>query len=510
MKNLLLFLLNGNSCEPREVWLLMNFRTLFLGLSALMFIISLVMLVPLAVALIYGETHLLSAFLVPMSAGILLFGTVLWVLSRQRKLNKALVPRDALLLVSFSWFFVSALSALPFVLSGEIPGFVDAFFEIISGYTTTGASILNDIEKLSKGLLFWRAMTHWLGGMGFIVLTIALFPLLGIGGAQLMRAEAPGPNLDKVTYRINDTAKILWLIYTILTFVEIILLYLGGMDLFDSVAHSFATMATGGYSTKNLSIGAFRSPYIRWVITIFMILAGCNFMMFYHVFGRKFDKIRRNTELKVYLSIIVLCSLAIALVLKLQYQPDQTFAASLSDASFQVASILTTTGFASVDYGRWPESAKVLLFLLMFVGGSAGSTAGGVKVVRVICLFKKSLLELRHMLKPRDFFHVVVNGRSMNSLVLASIIGFLILYVILLLLTTMVLAFFGSDLLTSFTGALAVLGNIGPGFGSLGPSMNYGNLHPVVKVFLSVVMVIGRLEIYTVLVLFMPRFWRNF
>ncbi len=488
----------------------MNFRTLFLGLSALMLMIALLMLVPLGVALLYGEQHLLRPFLLPILVGLLVFGPLLGLLMRRRKFNRSLVPRDALLLVTFSWFFVAALSAVPFVISGEVPGFIDAFFETISGYTTTGATILNDIETLSKGLLFWRAMTHWLGGMGFIVLTIALFPLLGISGAQLMRAEAPGPDLDKVTYRINDTAKILWGIYTIFTLVEALLLWLGGMSPFDAITHSFATMATGGYSSHNASIGAFPSSYLQWVLTIFMILAGCNFMMFYHSFYGKWSKIARNTELKAYLSLIVMVSLAIALILKLQYQPGQTFAASLLDAAFQVASILSTTGFTSVDYDIWPESAKVLLFLLMFVGGSAGSTAGGIKVVRVLCLIKKGLLELRYMLKPRGFFRIVVNGQSMNSLVIAAIIGFLILYALLLLLTTLVLAWFGSDLLSAFSGALATLGNIGPAFADLGPTMNYGNLHPFVKVFLSVIMVIGRLEIYTVLVLFMPLFWRSF
>ena len=492
----------------------MNSRTLFLGLSALMFLIALLMLVPLMVSLWYGEWYLLRAFLWPIGLSVFICGSLLWLLLSVRRRapnsNKSLVPRDALLFVSFSWFFVSFLSALPFVLSGEIPHFIDAFFETISGYTTTGASILSNIEGLSKGLLFWRAMTHWLGGMGFIVLTIALFPLLGISGVQLMRAEAPGPDLDKVTYRINDTAKILWLIYTIMTLLEILLLWFGGMTWFDAVTHSFATMATGGYSIKNASVGAYDSPYIQWIITVFMILAGCNFMMFYYAFIRKTYKIFTNTELKVYLGLIIFFSLAIALLLKLQHQPDKNFAASLLDATFQVVSILTTTGFVTVDYDIWPESAKVLLFLLMFVGGCAGSTAGGVKVIRVICLIKKGILELRYMLKPRGFFRIVIDGQSMSSLVIAAIFGFLIWYIFLLLITTVVLAFFGSDLFTSFSGSLAILGNIGPGFAGLGPTMNYSSLHPFVKIFLSVIMVIGRLEIYTVLAIFMPRFWRNF
>ena len=492
----------------------MNFRILLQTLSALMLTISLLMLLPLGVALLYGERHLLWPFLAPVLCGIFLFGLLLGglLLLNLRGRSKPLVQRDALLLVSFSWFFVSAISALPFVLSAEIPRFADAFFETISGYTTTGASILNDIEALSKGLLFWRAMTHWLGGMGFIVLTIALFPLLGISGVQLMRAEAPGPDLDKVTYRINDTAKILWCIYMILTVIEILLLRIFGMNWFDSITQSFATMATGGYSTKNASIGAFESPYIQWTITIFMILAGCNFMMFYYIYKNRIDKIRSNTELKTYLAIIVLCSLAIALIL--QNQPSQNesqgFGQNLLDATFQVASILTTTGFATVNYESWPSGAKGLLFLLMFIGGSAGSTAGGIKVIRIICLVKKGLLELRYMLKPRGFFRIIIDGQSMSSLVIASILGFMVLYVVLLLATTVVLTLFGSDLLTAFSGALAILGNIGPGFGALGPSMNYSALHPFVKVFLSIVMVVGRLEIYTVLVLLMPRFWRRF
>ena len=488
----------------------MNFRILLLALSALMLTISVLMLAPLGIALLYREWHLVQPFLVPVLSGILLFGLLLLLLLNQRKRSKPLVQRDALFLVSFSWFAVSALSALPFVLSGEIPSFVDAFFETISGYTTTGASILSDIESLSKGLLFWRAMTHWFGGMGFIVLTIALFPLLGISGVQLMRAEAPGPDLDKVTYRINDTAKILWCIYIILTFIEIFLLRGFGMSWFDSATQSFATMATGGYSTKNASIGAFTSPYIQWTITVFMILAGCNFMMFYYIYKNRLGKARSNTELKTYLSIIVLCSLCIALILQNQPGKSSDFGQNLLDATFQVASILTTTGFATVNYETWPSGAKVLLFVLMFIGGSAGSTAGGIKVIRIICLVKKGLLELRYMLKPRGFFRIIIDGQSMSSLVIASILGFMVLYILLLLLTTIVLAVFGSDLLTAFSGALAILGNIGPGFGALGPSMNYSALHPFVKVFLSLVMVVGRLEIYTVLVLLMPRFWRSF
>ncbi|MEM9423855.1 MAG: potassium transporter TrkG [Spirochaetota bacterium] len=489
----------------------MNFRALFLVLSALLLMIAMLMLVPLAVALLHGEWHLAEAFLLPIGFSLLLFGSSFaFLLLRQRKRQTNLVQRDVLLLVSFSWFFVAALSALPFVLSGEIPSFVDAFFETISGYTTTGASILSDIEGLSKGLLFWRAMTHWLGGMGFIVLTVALLPQLGISGAQLMRAEAPGPDLDKVTYRINDTAKILWLIYAGLTLAQVVLLLLGGMNLFDSLTHSFATVATGGYSTRNASVGAFDSPYIQWVITIFMVLAGCNFMIFWHAITRRVDKIRINTEFKTYLAIVIFFSLAVACILNWNRQANKSFAENLLDAAFQVASILTTTGFATVDFDRWPESAKVLLFLLMFVGGSAGSTAGGMKVVRIICLVKKGILELRYMLKPKGFFRIIVNGQSMSSLVVAAILGFLILYILLLFLTTVVLAFFGSDLLSSFSGALAILGNIGPGFAELGPTMNYGSLHPFVKTFLSLIMVIGRLEIYTVLVIFMPRLWRNF
>ena len=488
----------------------MNLRMLLLALSALMLTICVLMLLPLGVALFYREMHLVRPFLAPILCGILLFGVLLGALLLLKQRSKPFVQRDALFLVSFSWFFVSALSALPFVLSGEIPSFADAFFETVSGYTTTGASILSDIEGLSKGLLFWRAMTHWLGGMGFIVLTIALFPLLGISGVQLMRAEAPGPDLDKVTYRINDTAKILWFIYMILTVIQVALLRGFGMSWFDSFTQSFATMATGGYSTKNASIGAFTSPYIQWTITVFMILAGCNFMMFYHMYKKRLSKVRSNTELKTYFFIIVFCSLAVALIL--QNQPAQTsdFGQNLLDATFQVASILTTTGFATVNYETWPSGAKVLLFVLMFIGGSAGSTAGGIKVIRIICLVKKGLLELRYMLKPRGCFRIIIDGQSMGSLVIASILGFMVLYMLLLLLSTIVLAIFGSDLLTAFSGALAILGNIGPGFGALGPSMNYGALHPFVKVFLSVIMVVGRLEIYTVLVLLMPRFWRSF
>lgn len=491
----------------------MNYKAIALALSSLMLVITGTMILPLTVALYFGEFGLVKSFRNAIVISGLSFGLLagIFIYYRRHKPNAnfSLQVREGLLVVPLAWLAVTSISAIPFVTSGYVPSYIDAFFETMSGYTTTGSSILVDIEALPNSLLFWRSMTHWLGGMGFIVLTVALFPLLGIGGMQLMRAEAPGPEVDRLTYRISHTAKILWLTYGLLTLLQIVLLSISGMSLFDSVIHSFGTMATGGFSNKNLSVGAFHSPAQIWIITIFMLLAGTNFITYFHLIQGRFKKIWINTELKVYYSIVIIASLGISLVL-LANRVYGSWGEALMHGSFQVASILTTTGYATTNYDLWPEGSKAILLLLMFVGGCAGSTAGGVKVIRICALVKKGVLEMRYVFNPRGFYRIFINRQSMNSLAIARLLGFLVLYLLLLLLSTLVLAMFGSDLLSSFSASLAILGNIGPGFAAVGPAMNYSELHDFVKIFLSIVMLIGRLEIYTFLVILMPRFWRNF
>ncbi len=483
----------------------MNLAFVLRVVSILLLLICLFMAVSLGVALLYGETHLIAAFLVPIGAAVLFFVVV--ALAGRGRWTSTLGVSSSYFLVALSWFLASALGALPFVVSGAIPAYVDAFFETMSGFTTTGASILTEIEGLPRGILFWRSMTHWLGGMGIVVLTVALFPLLGIGGLKLLDAEAPGPTVDKVTPRVSSSAKMLWIIYVILTAAEVLLLGLGGMDLFDAVTHTFGTMATGGFSPRNSSVGAYGSAYIHVVITVFMVLAGMNFSLFYALGRGELSRVFRDTELRAYLGVFVVATAAIAL--DLHGAVHSTVGASLRYAGFQAASILTTTGFVTADFEGWPHFSQVVLFALMWVGGCAGSTGGGIKVIRLVTLFKQALTEMRYMLNPRAVVAVRVGGQSVRKNVVYSVYAFVFLYVCTLFVTFLLVASGGYDIVTSLTATLATLGNIGPGFGRVGPTENYSHFPAYIKAFLSLAMMTGRLEVYTVLLLLVPRFWRG-
>jgi trk system potassium uptake protein TrkH len=383
----------------------------------------------------------------------------------------------------------------------------DAYFESMSGFTTTGASILTAIESLPKGLLFWRSLTHWLGGMGIVVLTVAVFPLLGIGGLQLIKAEAPGPTVDKLTPKIAGTAKILWIIYISLTVIETILLMFGGMDLFDALTHTFGTLATGGFSPKNTSVGFYNSAYIDWVITIFMVMAGINFALYFKLITGRLSSISKNTEFRSYLAIFAVATIIIAF--NLYGDTFKTIADSFRYAAFQVASILTTTGYATDDFEKWPMLAQTVLFIVMFIGGCSGSTGGGIKVIRIVTLFKQGINEMKIFMRPRGIFSIRLDGKVVRKKLVYAVSGFVLLYFFMLLFTTFVVSSGGYDILTSLTTSLATVGNIGPGFGMIGPSENYSNFQDYIKWFLCVAMLAGRLEIYTVLVLFLPVFWKK-
>jgi trk system potassium uptake protein TrkH len=376
----------------------------------------------------------------------------------------------------------------------------------MSGFTTTGASILSEIETLPKNILYWRAMTHWLGGMGIIVLTVAVLPFLGIGGMQLLVAEMPGITPDKLHPRITATAKRLWGIYLIFTLVEIGLLWIGEMDFFDSLCHAFATMATGGFSTKNDSIASF-APYTQYIITLFMILAGTNFTLHYLALHRKFNKLWENQEWKVYMMIILLVSLFIAggLIIFQDYGIEPAF----RDSLFTVVSILTTTGFVTVDYLWWPTFLWMFLFLLMFVGGSAGSTGGGVKVVRHLLLIKNSWIELKRAIHPNAIIPVKFNGKGVSQDIIFNVMGFFLIYVLVFAAGTLVMSLLGYNFETSIGATIASLGNIGPGIGGVGPVENYGFFSGIAKWVLSFLMLLGRLELFTVLIIFSPAFWRS-
>ena len=480
----------------------MNLKLVSRVLAFLLLIVAAMMLTPVVVAWYYEELHLVRHFLIPIGVTAVVASAFL-IFTRSEE--SELATREGFFLVAASWVLVSLLGAIPLYTSGAIPRFVDAFFETMSGFTTTGASILTDIEALPRSMLFWRSLTHWLGGMGIIVLTVAIFPILGIGGLQLLKAEAPGPTVDKITPKVTETAKILWLTYFGLTAAETLLLLIGA---FDALTHTFGTLATGGFSPKNASVGYFTSPFVHVVITAFMVLAGINFVMYYKLLTGRGLELKRDTELKAYLTIFAVGSLATAAALHVNGVYDG-FGTSLRFGAFQTASILTTTGYVTTDFAAWPAMSQAILFVLMFVGGCAGSTGGGIKVVRVVTLLKQGFNEMRYLLHPRGVFGVKLNGVSVRKNVVYAISGFVFLYVIVLLATTLVVASGGYELQTSFSTALVTLGNIGPGFGLVGPSENYAFFQDYIKWFLSFVMMLGRLEVFTVLIVFTPFFWRR-
>jgi len=431
-------------------------------------------------------------------------GGVIWFITR--KANRAIGKREGYIIVSVAWVVISLFGTLPYLISGAIPSFTDAYFETISGFTTTGASILTDIEIVPKGLLFWRALTHWIGGMGIIVLSVAILPLLGIGGMQLFVAEMPGITPDKLHPRITQTAKRLWGIYLLLTAIETVLLMFGGMDLFDSLCHSFATMATGGFSTKNASVADF-SPYIQYVIIVFMILAGTNFTLHYLGLHGKLREIWRNEEYRYY--ILFTLGFSVVLGVIIFYEGSLSMEQSIRDALFQVVSIVTTTGFVTSDYLSWPGQSWIFLFLLMFVGGSAGSTGGGIKIARQILLLKNSALEFKRMIHPQAVIPVRFNGRAVAPEIIHLVMAFFLFYILTFFAGTFILTLMGLSFDTAIGATIATLGNIGPGIGGVGPVENYSFLPDAAKWISSFLMLLGRLELFTVIILFSPSFWKK-
>lgn len=482
---------------------MLNLKTTIRILSILLVIEGLFMWLSIPIALLYHENDSLQFLL---SGGITSV-TGLFGIAVTRKANLQVTKRDGYVIVTSGWLVFSFFGTLPFILTGSIPDLTNAFFETMSGFTTTGASILNNIEELSHGVLFWRSLTQWLGGMGIIVLTLVILPVLGIGGMQLFAAEVPGPTPDKLHPRVKETAKRLWSIYLLITGAEIILLWLGPMDLFDAVCHSFTTMATGGYSTKQASIAYWDSPYIHYVITLFMILAGTNFTLSYFGFQFKFKKVFKNEEFLYFLGFILVFTLLITG--GLFFTSDMGLEHSFRDSLFQVVSIITTTGYATDDYLLWKPVLFVLIFLLMFVGGSAGSTGGGPKVMRIMILIKNSTQELKRLIHPNAVIPVRMNKIAVSNEVVANVLAFLAFYLLIALGGIVVMSLLGNDFETSIGAVAATLGNIGPGIGNVGPASNFFEISVFGKWFLSFLMLVGRLELFTVLVLFSPAFWKD-
>jgi len=422
---------------------------------------------------------------------------------------KGIGKREGYVIVSFSWIIISLFGTLPFLLSGSITSFTDAFFETMSGFSTTGASILKDIEVVPKGILFWRSMTHWIGGMGIVVLTVAILPLLGIGGMQLFNAESSGPTKDKFHPRITETAKRLWGIYVLLTLAEIILLLAGGMNLFESMCHSFGTIATGGFSPLNSSITNY-SPYIHYVITLFMMLAGVSFSLHYFVLKGKFKRVWLDEELRFYLLIIFGASLIIGSFLFFDaYNQYNDIEKAFRDALFQVTSIVTCTGFATADYMKWAPALWFFIFLLMFSGGCAGSTAGGIKVIRHLLLFKNASLEFKRLVHPSAVIPVRLNGKPVPQDIIFNILAFFLMYISIWAIASLALSGLGLDPYSAMGSIATTMGGIGPGLGTTGPAANFSKVPDLGKWILSFMMLIGRLEIFTVFILFAPSFWKK-
>lgn len=471
--------------------------------SILLAIVGATFLIPLSVALAYAENAYILSFVIPMVVSIII---MLAINIPTRKIKFLLTTKQTFIIVAIAWIFASFMGSIPLYFSGCFKSYSDALFESFSGFSTTGATVLVDIDSIPRCINTWRCLTHWIGGMGIVMLTVALLPLLGIGGFQLVKAETTGPEKGKVTARISSTAKAMWIIYIGFTLIETICLKLAGMDFVDALSHSFATLGTGGFSTRTASIGAYNSVSIDIVCTIFMFFSGINFSLFYYLVTGKAKEITQNSEFKAYITILFVFILGVTFSLLNVYG---TFGKSLRYASFQVVSIMTTTGFATADYITWPPIAQFLIFLLFFVGGCSGSTSGGIKVIRWVILGKQVNNETKRMLHPHGVFAIRLNNKPGRKDIVFNVAAFMTVYFGLVVLTAIVGCIGKLDIYTSFSAALSMVGNVGPAFGLLGPSSNYSMLPDFVKYFYCFAMLAGRLEIYTMIIFFMPSYWRK-
>lgn len=471
-------------------------------LGRLVIILSLMLLSPIPFSL-YFHDGMTSTFLFCSLMGLLCGGLLIALFLPEQELGY----KDGFAIVTFSWIVLAVLGALPYIFSGAIPSFIDAFFESMSGFTTTGSTILSDIEVLPKSLLFWRTMTHWLGGMGIIVLTLAILPLLGIGGMQLFQAEVPGPTKDRLAPRIQDTARILWSVYLLMTLIETGLLMAGGVDFFNAITHSFATLATGGFSNFNSSLGHYQSTYLQSVVILFMFLAGANFSLHFMALRGNISAYWKNEEFRFYGAIVLVATLAIVIANYVAGTYVEQ-GRNLRDVLFQVVSIMTTTGFGTADFDTWPSFCRILLVSLMFVGGCAGSTGGGVKVVRFLLFFKYARLQLHKLVHPRQVETIKLGNTKVPQDVMIAILSFFAIYLAVFLIASLIVTALGVDIITGPTAVIATLNNIGPGLRLVGPTQNFGHLPSLAKLVLIFCMLAGRLELYTVAILLTPGYWR--
>ena len=480
----------------------MNYKMVAFVLGRIFCIEAVLMLFPMLCAACYGEWYLLPAFLLPA----VLLAVLGLAASLRTPKNTTIFARDGLAIVALVWVLMSAFGALPFVISGEIPSFIDAFFETVSGFTTTGSTILTDVEALSHGALFWRSFAHWVGGMGVLVLAMAVLPMTDGRAMHLMRAEVPGPTVGKISSKLSDSAKILYAIYFAMTLAEVILLCAGGMPLFDSLIHAFGTAGTGGFSNKGLSVGAYNNPYFEIVIGVFMLLFGINFNLYYFLLLRRFRDAFCSEEMLTYLGIVAFSTVTITLNILHLYDGVGT---ALRTAFFQVSSIITTTGYASTDFNLWPTYARTVICILTFIGACAGSTAGGLKISRVIIFFKAAKQDLNKMLHTHAVTTVRFEGKPLDEKVLRGVHNYFNIYMLLLAVSVLLISLDGFDLVTTFTSVLTCFNNVGPGLEVVGPMGNFAGFSAPAKLLLSFDMLAGRLELYPMLALFSPRLWQK-
>ena len=478
----------------------MNRRMICRVLGLILECLAGLLILPTVAGLCYGEgvTH----FLITMA----LSGVLGFLLAQVKPYSDVIYAKDGFVVVSLGWVLMSLIGALPFVLSGDIPNYIDALFETVSGFTTTGASILDDVEGLSRGCMFWRSFTHWIGGMGVLVFIMAVLPMSGEHSMHIMRAEVPGPTVGKLVPRVRQTAKILYLIYIAMTLLEMLLLLLGGMSFYDALLHAFATAGTGGFSTKSASIAAFDSLYLEMVIAVFMVLFGVNFNLYFLLLIGRWKDALKSEELHWYLGIIAASVMAITLGISKMYGG---IAAGLRHAFFYVASITSSTGFGTVDFVTWPEYCKWIIVMLMFCGACAGSTGGGIKTSRVIILFKNVACEIRQMIHPRAVTRVQLDGKRVDADGLKAVSTFFTSFMLLLITGSFLVSLDGYDMATNFSAVLSSLSNIGPGMSLIGPTGNYNIFSYGSKLVLTVMMLIGRLEIFPILILFSPSPWKK-
>ena len=478
----------------------MNRRMICRVLGLVLLIEAVMMLVPALVALFYGENLTPWGISIAATAGV---GGLMLAAVPQKSV---LYAREGFISVALSWLLMSAFGALPLRLSGEVTHYADAMFEIVSGFTTTGASILLDVEGMSRGLLFWRSMTHWIGGLGVLVFILAVLPLANNNAMHIMRAEVPGPTVGKIVPRARDSARILYLIYFALTVIETIFLLAGGMPLYDALIHAFGTAGTGGFSNRALSVGAYNSPYIEWVIGVFLVLFSINFNLYYFILCGGVRDALRDQELHLFGALVLLTTGIITIDILPLFDG---FSSAVRHAFFQVMSITSTAGFATADFNLWPEVSRWVLVLLMFCGACAGSTGGGIKIGRILLMGRAARCEIRRMSRPRTVNRVMVNGKAVDDETLRGSLIFFFLYILMLIVGTLLVSFDGFDTTTNFTAVLSCLSNVGPGLGLVGPMGNFAMYSVFSKIVLTAAMLIGRLEIFPILILFSPSLWKR-